>query len=184
MEVWRRGGGRSSLMNSQWINLTAGDGSFLWGLIACPGSGGTHSDFTVSLFLVGIFRIWYWSLHLLRCWLQKKIFGPLTWAAKSPLASRGTRFAVWPAWFGGSVMDCAAEFVTHLSVYPIWDPVDFLNIVTERHSNLRSTSIRGSSMPAPFPLVGRCQGVSKRFTNVENPEELWVLEQLRRWSPK
>lgn len=51
---------------------------------------------------------------------------------------------------------------------------------TERRSNLRSTSIRGSSVPPPHPLVGRCQGVSKRFTNVENPEELWVLEQLRR----
>lgn len=36
LEVWRRGGGRSSLMNSQWINLTAGDGSYLWGLIVCP----------------------------------------------------------------------------------------------------------------------------------------------------
>lgn len=103
----------------------------------------------------------------MKCWLQKKIFGPLTWAAKSPLASKGTRFAAWPVWFGGSVMDCAAEFVTHLSVYHIWDPVDFPNIVTERHSDLRSTSIRGSSMPPPLPLVGRCQGVPKCFTNVE-----------------
>lgn len=81
-------------------------------------------------------------------------------------------------------MDCAAEFVTHLSVYRIRVSVDFPNIITERRSNLRSTLIRGSSMPPPLPFVGRCQEDSKFFTNNEVPEELWVVEQLRRWSPR